>query len=73
MVCDRVHLLELSHVDIAESARFCSRFGDLSSRSIDQDVFLLCLSFFLEAQLLFDPCGVLANAIHQLAAFVCHV
>jgi len=73
MVCDRVHLLELGHVDVAESAGFCSRLGNLSSCSIDKRVFLLCFCFFLEAQLLLDSCGVLANAIHQLATFVCHV
>ena len=49
MICYRVHLLELGHVNVAESARFCRWLGHLSACGINKHVFRSSLSLLLDA------------------------
>lgn len=76
MVCDRVHLLELSHVNITEATSFGSWSRDSSACSSLEALILfllLCLSFFLGAHLFLDSGSIVPYAFHQLLALLRHV
>jgi hypothetical protein len=76
MVRNRVHLLELHHVNIAESACLALRLGDLSSGSIDTTKHLLGVSILLFLSLSFqlhlrlDPRCFFAYCIHHLLRLI---
>lgn len=77
MVRDRIHLLELSHVDITEATSFGSGSCDLSTSGILKHGIrfrsLLRLLLFLGAHSLFDPRSIVTNTLHQLATLFRHI
>lgn len=73
MIGNRVHLLELRHVDIAEPSGPAFRCRNLSTSSAVQFVGLTILAFLLLPlceHFCLDPSSVFSNIAHELSCLI---
>jgi hypothetical protein len=79
MVCNRVHLLELSHMNVTETSGFASWSGDFSACCVDSPeepfslfIFAILLLFLCKHLCLYSSSFV-PHVLHQFLGFITEV